>query len=104
MKMTVRARVLMGVSMNNEPASTPDAFWQASAFADPFIRVDPSWESADQYQLAFSSGIGNVAVPEPSAALLLSSTVVTLAFLKRATSARRLRSRARELQGSARRP
>ncbi|MDJ0869808.1 MAG: hypothetical protein QNK03_27175 [Myxococcota bacterium] len=96
----VTARVLTAVSMNNWPGSPSAASWQASALADPYIRVDPSWELADQYELVFSSGIENVPVPEPSVAPLYASAVLTLVLLERATSARRLRSRASRSRAS----
>lgn len=89
MRVRTAAQLRINVSMNNEPGAIPAAFWQASAFVDPFIRVDPTWEFADQYELALSEGIGNLPVPEPSAVLLLISGVATLVSFNRATSIRR---------------
>jgi hypothetical protein len=89
MRARTAAQLRMHVDMSNDPGAIPAAFWQASALADPFVRVDPTWEFADQYELAFSSGIGNLPVPEPSAVLLLISGVATLVSFNRAASIRR---------------
>jgi len=43
----------------------------ASASADPFLFVDPSFPGASLYDIEVSPGVGNVAVPEPASATLV---------------------------------
>ncbi len=54
----------------------------ASAEIDPYFQIDPTWATTHPgYSLVFDPGVGNAApigVPEPSAALLLVSGLVTL--------------------------
>ena len=50
----------------------------ASASADPFIFIDPSFPGASRYSVEVSPGIGNsAAVPEPSSGTLLAVGVLT---------------------------
>lgn len=91
MRTTAAAQLRIHVDMGSGPGAIPAAFWQASALADPFIRVDPTWERADQYELVFSPGIGNQVVPEPSTKLLLISGAAGLACLNCVASVRRWR-------------
>jgi hypothetical protein len=64
----------------------------ASASADPFIYVDPTFPAANQYSILVSPGVGNgiaaASVPEPgSAALLaLSAGLLWIAVRKRTSS------------------
>jgi hypothetical protein len=89
MRTATLAHLMIHVDMGSGPGATPAASWQASALADPFVRIDPTWAHADQYELDFSPGIGNQVVPEPAAELLLISGAATLICLSRVTSARR---------------
>jgi len=51
----------------------------ASAFADPFIRVDPAFANAGLYSVVVPEGVGNVPVPEPAESLLLVLGLASLA-------------------------
>jgi len=60
------------------------------AVADPFIRIDPTFEFADLYQIILSSNVSNTpsapepgAVPEGSTLSLLSVGLLALTFLGR---------------------
>ena len=53
------------------------------AFIDPALHVDPSTPNASQYSLAFSPGIGNSVVPEPSALAFVALALVGVALVKR---------------------
>jgi hypothetical protein len=60
----------------------------ASAFADPFIYVDPAFPNASLYSIVVSPGVGNVPlepaqVPEPATLWLVGSVLFTLSLLKR---------------------
>jgi len=50
----------------------------ATAWADPYFYIDPTWEFADSYGLVFSPGVEN-AVPEPGGAALMLTGVAFLA-------------------------
>ena len=65
----------------------------ASASADPFIYVDPSFSAASQYSILVSPGVGNgieaASVPEPGSAGLLALSVGLLWIaVRKRTSAR----------------
>ena len=55
----------------------------ASASADPFIFVDPSFANAALYTVTVSPGVANAPVPEPSRAVLLLGGLGALAMLRR---------------------
>lgn len=42
----------------------------AQAFADPFIRIDPSFANAEIYSVVVPDGVGNAPLPEPAVLLL----------------------------------
>jgi len=56
----------------------------ASAIADPFIEIDPTFASANPgYSLVFSSGVNNVSsVPEPSSFGFFTLIIVILAMCR----------------------
>ena len=56
----------------------------SSAFADPFIRVDPSSANADLYSVVVPDGVGNEPVPEPAEMLLVLVGLASLAAQSRA--------------------
>ena len=62
-----------------------------TAYADPYIYVDPNTPNASQYSIVVSQGIGNVPLsptPEPSSLMLLGSGIAGLAgVLRRKLSA-----------------
>ena len=65
----------------------------ASASADPFIYVDPSFSAASQYSILVSPGVGNgiaaASVPEPGSAGLLALSVALLRIaVRKRTSGR----------------
>jgi len=43
----------------------------ATAFADPFIRIDPTFANAGLYSIVVPDGVGNAPVPEPAETLLV---------------------------------
>ena len=59
----------------------------ATAFADPFVRVDPAFANAGLYSVVVSDGVGNAPLPEPAEALLV---LVALASLAGSTTSCRL--------------
>lgn len=69
-------------------ASVFGAGGRRRAVADPFIRIDPTFEFVDLYQIILSSNVSNTppapqAVPEGSTLSLLSVGLVALTFLGR---------------------
>ena len=63
----------------------------ASAYADPYLVIDPSTPNASQYSIIVSPGVGNVplgSTPEPSSLMLLGSGVAGLAGLMRRRQSR----------------
>jgi hypothetical protein len=60
----------------------------ASAFADPFIQIDPAFADASQFSVIVSPGIDNVALstPEPGGAGMLALGLAGLAVLARRKS------------------
>jgi len=65
-------------------ASTGDSLSaeSASASADPFISIDPSFPTAALYSVLVSPGVGN-AVPEPTSAMLVSLGMLANAVFRR---------------------
>jgi hypothetical protein len=51
----------------------------ASASADPFIFIDPSFVNASRYTIVVSPGVGNTAVPEPSSVVSVTLGALALA-------------------------
>jgi hypothetical protein len=68
---TLTLLVEAGAALGNDGVTTFPS--SASASADPFIYVDPSFVGAANYEILASPGIGNAAVanPEPSTLLLI---------------------------------
>jgi hypothetical protein len=68
---TLTLLVEAGAALGNDGVTTYPS--SASASADPFIYIDPSFAGAADYQIIVSPGIGNapVATPEPSTLLLI---------------------------------
>jgi hypothetical protein len=57
----------------------------STAFADPFIEVDPNFANASDYSIVVSQGIGNTpvsATPEPSSLVLASVALGCVALLR----------------------
>jgi len=55
----------------------------ASAKADPFIFLDPSFPGADLYSIVVSPGVGNAAsVPEPGTAMLMALAALAMGILR----------------------
>ena len=71
-------------------AGDSPSFESASASADPFIFVDPSFDGANQLSIVVSPGVGNAlptpAVPEPGSIALLGGLVLVLAGYRRRQS------------------
>jgi len=83
---------MVNIHVQASAGSSPNSE-AASAFADPFIFVDPSFLNASQYSVVLSPGVGNglaAAAPEPATwALLLSGGLLCgVGRLKRGVSKR----------------
>ena len=97
---TLRTRARSGDTSNEltlqVQASTGDSLLatSASASADPFIFIDPSFPGASLYSIAVSPGVGNAeitAAPEPGTmGLLLGAAALLAAVRRRRTTARRV--------------
>jgi PEP-CTERM motif len=58
----------------------------STAFADPFIEVDPNFANASDYQIIVSQGIGNTpvsATPEPSSLAVVGVALGCVALVRR---------------------
>lgn len=55
----------------------------ATAIADPYIYVDPSFANASLYSIVVSPGFGNVPLPEPAIAWLIGAPLAALVLRKR---------------------
>src|SRR5262245_43880403 len=55
----------------------------ASAFADPFIHVDPAFADAGLYGIVVPDGVGNAPVPEPAGMLLVFIALGSIAAASR---------------------
>jgi len=64
-----------------------------SGFLDPVIMIDPDFSRANEFQIIFSSGVGNVAaIAEPTTLALLGSGLFGLGMVRRRLGTCRLRA------------
>jgi len=84
---SVAANSVQGVYLLSEINALAVASGSYSAFADPDLRIDPSFANAGQYSIVFSAGVVPSVVPEPATVALLLPGLIGLALrVRRARS------------------